>query len=201
MPGARLSRRRPRPVFRAPRRRRPARPPASAAHQPIRAGRAKLRRRRDDRGGVDAEPLLEQRAVDAAEVGGRAQVAVGVELRRGPGTRRPSGRARASRSRSRSRRRRGRCRRAVLLRAAAELGPDACRTRSASPRASRSRWKASERVGGQLQVVGEVVGLVVVRVVVARAPRSRRSGSAARRRASRRAPARLVAGTSCRRVG
>src|SRR5438034_883961 len=34
----------------------------------------------DDRGGVGAEPLLEQRGVHAAEVGGRAEVAVVVEV-------------------------------------------------------------------------------------------------------------------------
>src|SRR5581483_8240052 len=43
------------------------------------------RRARDDAARVDAEPLLEERRVDAAEVGGRGDVAVVVEALREPG--------------------------------------------------------------------------------------------------------------------
>ena len=112
-------------------------------HQPISVGRAKRGRVRDHRAGVDAEPLLDDRAVEAAEVRGRAQVVVGVELRRGQGTRRSSAPLTW-----------------VPITKAAPPAPwsvpesfssgrrpnsDQTRviTRSASPRASRSAWKAA----------------------------------------------------------
>ena len=100
------------------------------------------RRVRDDRRRVHPEPLLQQRAVDAAEVRGVPQVVVLVERRPARGTRRPSRPSPASRSGSRCRPPRGRC--------PTRSPPAGARTRStrarargpASARASRSRWKA-----------------------------------------------------------
>ena len=105
--GARARRGAGRPAARTPTGRQAGRPTAAVSSHQRRP--AEALRVGDHGAGVGVEPLLEQSAVDAAEVGGQAQVAVLVELRRGRGTRRPSCRARACRSGSRARPRRGRC--------------------------------------------------------------------------------------------
>ena len=89
------------------------------------SARVKLRRARDDPRRVEAEPLLEQRRVDGAEVGGRLQVAVRVEARREPGNSPTC--VPAARVPIRNAGARGAVvgpARAVLLRAPAELRPD-----------------------------------------------------------------------------
>ena len=96
---------------------------------------------RDDRRRVHAEPLLEQRAVDAAEVRRVAKVVVLVE--HGQAGELADHLARHPRADQEARARRAVVRaRAVLLRPAAELAPDVDDHAVVDPRASRSRWKA-----------------------------------------------------------
>src|SRR5204862_4078210 len=58
----------------------PRQPPRRRKASLEQGGPLERARARNDRGGVGAEPLLEQRGVDPAEVGGRQEVAVVVEL-------------------------------------------------------------------------------------------------------------------------
>ena len=160
---------------------------AAAAHQPISAGRANEPASGITARGVDAEPLLDDRAVEAAEVRGGAQVVVGVELAE---ARELADHLAADLGADHERGAAGAVVGAgvVLLRAAAELRPDQGEHAVGEPARLEVGLEGGDRVGGELEVGVEALGLVVVGVERARAPRSRRSGSAARRRASPPAP-------------
>ena len=122
-------------------------------------------RARHDRRGVRPEPLLEHRAVDAAVVDGRLEISVVVEPV--PETGELADHRSAHPAPHQEADPRGAVVRAVgavLLGPASELDQTRVRTRSARPRASRSRWKASS-VARQLQALGRGVGLLRVRVV------------------------------------
>ena len=110
----------------------------------------------DDRSRVHAQPLLEERAVDRRGSPRSRAGCRGCRAPRGPGTPRPSRPTRAGPSRARAPRRRGRCR----SRSPAARRPNSLHTctstRSARPRASRSRWKASRLALAACDAVGEV---------------------------------------------
>ena len=122
--------------------------------------------------GLDAQPVLEQRRVDAAEVGRDDEVLVVVEAARGRGTRCGCRRSRGCRRAAAGRPRRGRCRPSRCPRAGGRT-----RSRSASARARRGRARrgrparraASRR--GPASRSACAVGLRVVRVEAAAARR------------------------------
>ena len=119
--------------------------------------------------GVDAEPLLEQRRVDAAEVGGRLDVAVAVEavLQAGELADHLPLRARADQEADAGGAVVGACV-AVLLGAPPELRPDVHEHAVGEAARLEVALEREQRVRGQLQPLREVARLVRVRVVVPR---------------------------------
>ena len=107
---------------------------------------------------------------------------------RGRGTRRSSGRGRWCRSAKRDAGGAVVGARAVLLGPAAELRPDERQDAVGEPACLEVALEGGDRVGRQLEVVGEATPPGCRGCRSRRAPRSRRSGSAGRRRASPRAP-------------
>ena len=123
---------------------------------------------RDDPRRVEAEPLLEQRDVDAAEVGGRLEVAVGVEPVREAGelADHPAGRSRADQERGAGGAVVGAVR-AVLLRAAAELRPDEREHAVGDAASLEIALEGEQRLRGESKAVESDGRLVGVRVVLA----------------------------------
>ena len=140
-----------------------------ARHPPHRIsdGPGEARGAGHDRRGVDAEPLLEQRAVERPEVRGRAQVAEVVELGQAGEFAEHLG-AYARTEQQPDPRRAVVGPGAVLLGPAAELRPHVDEDAIAQAAGVEVALEGGQRVEGQPDLVGQAGGLVGVGVVVAR---------------------------------